>query len=64
MTKNCPTQESNKTTPDEYLDALADVLAEGIVYLGERGLLDFALAPISDLPDPQKSGNPDVPERP
>ena len=51
-------------SPEERLDMLAEVLAEGIVYLGERGLLDFALAPISDLPDPQKSGNPDVPERP
>jgi len=64
MNNNCSTQEENATSPEEYHDVLADVLAEGIVYLGERGLLDFASAPILDSPDLQKTGNPDVPERP
>jgi len=64
MNNNCSTQEENATPQEEYLDALADVLAEGIVYLGERGLLDFASTPISDSPDPQKTANSKVPERP
>ena len=48
-------------SPEEQLDALVDVLAEGIVYLGERGLLDFASVPISELP---KNENPEVINRP
>lgn len=50
---------------DVRLDALADVLAEGIVYLGQRGLLDFVPATSSNLPAPPEEGkSPNVPERP
>ncbi|OGS32955.1 MAG: hypothetical protein A2218_10235 [Elusimicrobia bacterium RIFOXYA2_FULL_53_38] len=64
-TQNTPAVNSKNTSPEERLDALANVLAEGIAYLGERGLLDFALAPSSDLPIPPKEAiNPNVTERP
>ena len=51
-------------SPNAWSDILADVLAEGIVYLGERGLLDFASVPVPEGTKPAKSSNPDVPERP
>lgn len=31
----------DEMSPEERLDALADVLAEGILYLAERGLLNL-----------------------
>ncbi len=51
-------------SPEEQMDTLANVLAEGIVYLGERGLLDFATAPIPDSSELQKTANSEVLERP
>jgi len=61
MKNNCSPQEPDAVAPEEYLNSLADVLAEGIVYLGERGLLDFASVPISEL---SKTENPEVINRP
>ncbi|MBI4376143.1 MAG: hypothetical protein HY549_06795 [Elusimicrobia bacterium] len=35
-------------TPEERLDALAEVLAEGVLYLAENGLLDGKSQAMSD----------------
>jgi len=43
-----PITPDSNLSADERLDALADVLAEGIVYLGQRGLLDLAPAPAKE----------------
>lgn len=65
MDPNKPAVNSQDMLPEERRDALADVLAEGIVYLGQRGLLDFVPATSSNLPAPPEEGkSPNVPERP
>lgn len=53
-------------TPEERLDALADVLAKGFLYLAEHSLLNFdSESPCSDLNVPSKEGKcVTVPERP
>jgi len=44
-------------TTEERLDALADVLAEGFLYLAEHGLLNSkSEAPCSDLVIPPEEG--------
>ena len=60
-----PAVNSEDMLPEERRDALADVLAEGIVYLGQRGLLDFVPATSSNLPSPPEEGrSSNEPERP
>jgi hypothetical protein len=65
MDPNKPVVTLKDISPEERLDALADVLAEGIVYLGQRGLLEFVPATSPDLPSPPEEGrSSNVPERP
>jgi len=65
MDPNKPAVNSEDMLPEERRDALADVIAEGIVYLGQRGLLDFVPVPSSNLPSPPEEGrSSNVPERP
>lgn len=58
----------NNSAPGSILenqDELADVLAECVVYLNERGLLDGLPAPAPDLPVlPKEAMNSNVIERP
>jgi len=49
MKNNCINLDPKEMLPEERLDALADVLAEGIVYLGQRGLLDFVPVPSMEV---------------
>jgi len=47
----------NDMTPDERLDALAEVLAEGFLYLAEHGLLNMdSEMPRPDLIVPTEEG--------
>jgi hypothetical protein len=48
-----PAVTSKDMSPEERLDALADVFAEAFVYLGQRGLL-----PLTDDPAPATSEQP------
>jgi len=66
MDPNIPPVPAKNMSPEARLDALAEVLAEGFLYLAERGLLDFdAESPASDLPVPSEEGKcMTVPERP
>lgn len=65
MDPNKPAVTLNDISSEERRDALADVLAEGIVYLGQRGLLDFVPATSSNLPSPPEEGrSSNEPERP
>ena len=48
-----PCQRSGGMTPEERLDALVEVLAEGFLMIAEKGGLDDLLAP-SPLAEPEK----------
>jgi len=52
--------------PDERRNALAEAFAEGIVYLGEHGLLqDFISAPASGQPESsEENGGPNSLKKP
>jgi hypothetical protein len=66
MDPNKPVVNSKRMLPEERLDALAEVLAEGFLYLAERGLLNFdSESSASALPLPSEEGKcMTVPERP
>ena len=49
----------------ERCEEIAEVLAECIVYLGERGLLEYGQTPSPGLPEqPLNTPNPNVTKRP
>jgi hypothetical protein len=57
MESNNPTANSKDILPEERLDTLADVLAEGFLYLAEHNLLNFdSESPHSDLIVPLEEG--------
>lgn len=40
MKNGCPPLSPDEMSPEERLDALVQVLAEGIIYLGDKGQLE------------------------
>lgn len=51
LLENQPCVSSEKLTPEERLDALAEVLAESFLKIAENGGLGDLLTPVEDAPE-------------